>query len=70
LLKIREKMVTNKIGRRILIEQPRIKDLKEYNIDFEGLDKNTLGYAYYRFMKDNSLKASERPLVKYVSDYE
>lgn len=68
LLRIRDKMIKSESGRRILKEQPRFTG----ELDFETLKHrpNSLGAHYAQFMTSHSFRPEERPLVKYVPDYE
>ncbi len=65
---IKEKMLRDKQGREILKTQPR---LNKVNIqDVLKLEKNTFGYKYAAFMDSNKFLPEERPIAKYMSDYE
>ena len=62
-------MLETESGKDILTNQPRwiSNELLDNLADY---DKNTLGYAYYRFMTDNQITPDSRPVVRYVPDYD
>jgi ubiquinone biosynthesis protein COQ4 len=67
---IKDKMLSDKIGRQILEEKPRIR---EDQFDFDKLksySENTLGKNYYNFMSKYNFKPDERPICKYYTDLE
>eukprot|EP01016_Furgasonia_blochmanni_P050497 TRINITY_DN7813_c0_g1_i3.p1 TRINITY_DN7813_c0_g1~~TRINITY_DN7813_c0_g1_i3.p1 ORF type:complete len:258 (-),score=27.44 TRINITY_DN7813_c0_g1_i3:158-931(-) len=68
LLDLKEKMERDETGRQILREKPRIKDLDMSQL--LALPSNTFGYHYYSWMKHHEFKPEERPLVKYIPDFD
>jgi len=70
LLNIKDKMLKDPVGRQILEDQPRVN---HDTVDWEylkNLDANKFGRKYYEFMQGHGFDPEERPLVKYVPDYE
>lgn len=68
LIRIRDRMLKSPTGRSILKDQPRLTG----QLDLESLKKKqgTLGAHYAQFMLSNTFRPEDRPLVKYVPDYE
>jgi len=57
-------------GRKILKLKPRVT---EQSLNFPNLKdykQNTLGYAYYKYMKENRFTPDDRPVAKYIPDDE
>jgi len=70
LLDIRDKMRKDPVGRRILEEQPRINTDAVHMNYLSELPVNTFGNRYAEFMSEHEFTPDERPLVKYIPDYE
>ena len=66
--KIRQKMSFSEEGKRILDQQPRVNSIQIKKL--LSLPENTFGYKYAAFMDKFDLKPEERPLVRYMDDYE
>jgi ubiquinone biosynthesis protein COQ4 len=67
---IRNKMLQNTTGRRILRERPVIHSS---TVDFPKLlllPENTFGHQYCRFMQEHNISADTRLDVKYIADQE
>lgn len=67
---VKNKMLSDPIGRKILQEKPRIR---ENQFDFNHLKsypESSLGKNYYNFMAKYDFKPDERPICKYYTDIE
>lgn len=70
LVYVRNKMLSSSTGKRILIDKPRIRQ-SSFNFDeLKNYDKNTLGFAYYKFMNNYNFTPEERPITTYYTDIE
>ena len=67
---IRTKMISDKIGRQILEERPRVKENKIFFKKLGEMPENTVGFAYWKFMAKFGFTPDERPVVTYVPDME
>lgn len=67
---LREKILESDEGRLIISEKPRISEESVNFKNLGNLDKNTLGFRYYKYMTENSFTPNERPIVKYIQDRE
>eukprot|EP01017_Pseudomicrothorax_dubius_P022223 TRINITY_DN2398_c0_g1_i7.p1 TRINITY_DN2398_c0_g1~~TRINITY_DN2398_c0_g1_i7.p1 ORF type:complete len:172 (+),score=35.53 TRINITY_DN2398_c0_g1_i7:430-945(+) len=57
-------------GREILRDKPRINQESIKFNELKKLPPNSLGYKYYEFMSSHEFTPDERPLVKYIPDFE
>jgi ubiquinone biosynthesis protein COQ4 len=65
-----DSMMADKIGQRILIERPIVSKATIDIHELEQKEKNTFGYAYAMFLKQNDFDPDLRADVKYVQDEE
>ena len=65
---LQRKMKGDSTGRKILEEQPLIRDLKLDTL--QSLPENSFGKMYYNFMKERNFKVEERPKVRFLDEAE
>ncbi|KAI8320813.1 coenzyme Q biosynthesis Coq4 [Martensiomyces pterosporus] len=68
--KMRNQLLGDPAGRRILKERPQVDFTAEQFEAFGTLPKNTFGYNYHNQMKRNGLTSTERPPVRFVDSEE
>ncbi|KAJ2736301.1 Ubiquinone biosynthesis protein [Coemansia sp. BCRC 34962] len=68
--KMREQMISDPTGRRILKERPQISFTPEQWEALAKLPKGSFGHAYYNQMKRNGISWSTRPPVRFVDSEE
>lgn len=61
-------MIQSEKGLKILKTQPRLNSIQIKKL--LDLPKNTFGYKYAIFMDRNKFRPEDRPLVKYINDYD
>ena len=61
-------MIESEKGLKILKTQPRLNSIEIKKLLL--LPNNTFGYKYANFMDRNNFKPEERPLTKYINDYD
>ncbi|PVU96970.1 hypothetical protein BB559_002193 [Furculomyces boomerangus] len=68
--KLRDRMLLNEEGRRILKERPEVKFTdSEWNA-LGALPKNTFGYNYYNYMVSQNISWDTRTPVRFIDDSE
>ncbi|KAJ2685065.1 Ubiquinone biosynthesis protein [Coemansia spiralis] len=68
--KMREQMISDPTGRRILKERPQIAFTPEQWEALAKLPEGSFGHAYYSQMKRNGISWSTRPPVRFVDNEE
>lgn len=67
---LRDEMLKDKTGRRILRERPTIT-LKTLDLDYlKLLPSNTVGNTYYRWLEKENVSPDTREVVRYIDDEE
>lgn len=69
-LRMRERMLSNSIGRRILHEKPIINSTTVPIAKLQGLPQSTFGYHYAQFMLRNKIDSDHRQPVQFIKDPE
>lgn len=67
---LKNKMLSDRVGRQILRERPRITSTSLNIADLKLLPKNTLGYQYTRWLDTEQVSPDTRLPVRYVDDPE
>ena len=68
--KLRDEMLSDRVGRQILRERPRITS-STLNLDhLKDLPRNTLGNTYYKWLEREKVSPDTRAPVKYINDEE
>lgn len=68
--KLRDRMLLNSTGRRILRDRPRLTSASLDIASLRRLPKNTLGYAYTQWLDIEGVSPDTRAAVKYIDDEE
>lgn len=67
---IKLKMEETEEGIKILKLKPRVTEQSLNFTNLKDYKQNTLGYAYYKYMKENQFTPDDRPVAKYIPDVE
>ena len=67
---IRDKMLLDRVGRRILRERPVVHSSLIDLQKLSKLPKNTFGFAYYHFLEKNRVTPDSRTDVKFIQNEE
>lgn len=65
---LKEVMLSDKVGRQILREQPNITSESIHMDDLKEMAPNTLGYTYYKWLKKEGVSPDTRAPVSYIDD--